>query len=88
MSGAGTDEGPENRLGPLSDVSAGIQVYGLPTGFVPVEGFLLLLGSDSDGDETWLFRKSPGMDLDRLFAQLTIQVELIKRQLLEVWDED
>ena len=52
-----------------------------------MEAFVLVKCMDEDGDSSWSFRTTNPLNLEELLGALTVQVELVKRRLLNGWDE-
>lgn len=71
----------------LEEVLPGATILPLAEGETVEKAFLLLHCRDSDGDGTWSFRTTSPFDLEQLLGALTIQVDLVRRQLLDAWSE-
>jgi len=73
---------------PIEEVLPGQAIHPLPEGWTPIEAFILLKCMDDDGDSAWSFRTTNPLNLNELLGALTIQVETLKRKLVDGWTED
>lgn len=88
--GSPSDAGiaPEDVMMRAERLVAGLEFFGLPKGATPKEAFLLIRTSDEEGLQDWSFRKTAGLSLESLYAQLSVQLELARRALLSGWIDD
>jgi hypothetical protein len=75
----------ESRI-PLADALPGMGIHPLLAGEVPVSAFMVVKVLDEDGSPGWSFRTTEPMNREELLGALVIQVELLKKKLLDEWD--
>ena len=71
----------------ISDVLPSFTLRPLPDGWTPLQAFVLIKAFDEDGRAAWSYRTSEQLNMEELLGALTLQIALIKRRLLEEWDE-
>ncbi len=55
---------------------------------MPIAAFLLIKTKvNESAEESWVYRNTPGMNLEELLGSLLIQVELLKKTLVESWGD-
>lgn len=77
----------EERL-PIADVLPGFQLHVLPSGWTPLEAFVLVKALDEDGTSTWSYRTSVAMNREELLGALTVQCAVLRRELVEEFDSE
>jgi hypothetical protein len=65
-----------------------VAIDGLPSGWIPMEVVCLLSCLDADGNGEWTVRHSPGLSSMELLGGLTIQLELLKHDVVASWIEE
>jgi hypothetical protein len=73
---------------PAAEVVRGLTVgTGLPQSWTPVAAIVLVKCLDEDGEPTWAFRTSDGLNDEELLGALTVRLELLKQHLLELFED-
>jgi hypothetical protein len=73
---------------PVGDVLRGIELYPLPEGWTPMEALTVIKCLDADGNPTWCTRRTAGINDEELLGAMTLQVALLKRDILADWEDD
>jgi len=73
---------------PTADVLPGFEIHALDDGWTPLQAFVLIKSLDESGDNSWSYRTSEHLNLEELLGALTVQVDLLRRRLVNEWDED
>lgn len=71
----------------LSELFPHATVTPLGEGEAVENAFLLLQCTDSEGERTWSYRTTGQFNLEELLGALTVQVELVRQELLRAWAE-
>lgn len=71
---------------PIADVLGGMAIHALEPGATPLEAFLLIKLLDPEGEPTWSFRTTNELNLEELLGALLVQVEVLKKRLVDAWD--
>jgi hypothetical protein len=79
----GTDE-----RRPVGEVLPGFTLHPLDEGSIPLQAFALIKMIDEDGETGWAFRTSEAMNLEELLGALTVQVDLLRRKLSRLWEDE
>ena len=77
----------DERL-PIEQVLPGFGLHALEVGWTPLQAFVLIKSLDDEGETTWSFRTSEPLNLEELLGALSVQVEVLKRQLAESWEDE
>ena len=78
---------PEERY-PIQRVLPDIQIHPLLEGEVAEDVFVLIKTRDADGDTSWCYRTSKAPNREELLGALTVQVALLRRELLADWIDE
>ena len=78
---------PETRY-PIDRVLPGLEVHPLPEGWTPLEALALVKCLDAEGESTWAFRTTPGLNKEELLGSLVVHSDLLRRSLIKEWDDD
>jgi hypothetical protein len=81
-----TERDPETRY-PIGDILP-LEVHPLPEGWQAIEAFVLVKCEDDEGETSWVYRTSRAPNREELLGALTIQVELLRRELVADWVDD
>jgi hypothetical protein len=84
----GDDDGTEEQRLPIQEVLPDLRLHSMPTGWSPVEAFVLIKALDEDGDPRWLYRTTKKPNPEELLGALTVQVRILERELAEGWESD
>jgi hypothetical protein len=76
----------EEQRQPVAEVLRGLTLHPLVEGESAEEAFVLIKIKDAVGDTSWAYRTTRPPNREELFGALTIQVELLRRELLEEWE--
>jgi hypothetical protein len=65
---------------PIGEVldGAGFDIFALPSGWMPLEGVVLVKCLDDEGDLTWAFRTTAGLTDEELLGALVTRTELCR----------
>ena len=70
---------------PVGEVLQGLDVLPLPTGWTPMEAFVVVKCLDESGHATWCTRTTSRMNDEELLGALVLQTEMVKREMLGDW---
>jgi len=75
---------------PIEEVlgGAGLHIYDLPSGWIPLEGVVLVKGLDEDGHSSWVFRTTGGLNDEELLGVLTVRTELCRQATVDLYLDD
>jgi hypothetical protein len=74
---------------PIGEVLGdGIRVPLLPKGWTALEGIVLVKCLDDDGHPTWSFRQTEGLNQEETIGALTIQLDIMREQVLDLFRND
>lgn len=79
-----SEEAPQ----PIGDVLPGVRIGSLPEGWTPVAAIVLVKCTDEDGDPTWAFRTSDGVNDEELLGALTVRIDVLRKELLSAYLDD
>ena len=80
------NEANEERR-PIEEVLPGMHLHPLEGGWRPVQAFVMIKCIDEDGDTTWAYRTTHSMNLEELLGVLTVHNDMLRKELLEVWED-
>ena len=66
-------------------LGTGFAIGPLPEGWTPLEGIVLVKCLDADGEPSWAFRTTSGLNDEELLGALTIRLELLKEETLDMY---
>lgn len=78
----------DDERSPIEQVLPGMSLHPLEKGWTPLQAFVLVKALDDDGDPAWCFRTSEQLNLEELLGALTLQVDLLRRKLVKLWEDD
>ncbi len=55
----------------------------LPQGWTPISAIVLVKCLDEDGEPTWAFRTTDGLNDEELLGTLTVRTDLLRRELVD-----
>lgn len=70
---------------PIDEVLRGLAIHPLEPGWTALEAFVLIKSLDDAGTSTWSYRTTNKLNREELLGALTIQVEVLRRELLDEW---
>lgn len=73
---------------PVEDVLYGMSTHALPPGWTPLAAIVLVKCIDEDGDPTWAFRTPEGLNDEELLGALTVRLDILRKELLELYTGD
>ena len=73
---------------PVEQALYGLAVHPLPSGWTPISAIVLVKCIDEDGDATWAFRTTDGLNEEELLGALTVRTDLLRRELVESYSDD
>lgn len=79
---------PEDERVPIARVLGGMAIHPLLPGENPLEAFVLIKTLDADGNPAWSFRTTNPLNNHELLGAMTVQIELLKRRLTRMWEDD
>ena len=78
---------PDDRI-PVAEVLVGMALAPLPSDWTPVEALVLIKCLDEEGSSTWCYRTTAPPNREELLGALVVQMELLRKELLEEWEEE
>ena len=76
---------------PIGEVlgGAGFDILALPSGWMPLEGVVLVKCLDDEGDLSWVFRTTAGLTDEELLGALMARTELCRMATVRsyLWGE-
>src|SRR5262249_115163 len=76
------EHGSEVRV-PVEQALYGLEVHPLPQGWTPISAVGLVKRLAEDGEPTWAFRTTDGLNDEELLGTLTVRTDLLRRELVE-----
>jgi hypothetical protein len=73
---------------PIEQALYGLSVHPVPEGWTPVAGIILVKCIDEDGDPTWAFRTTDGLNDEELLGALTVRTDLLRHELTRSYEDD
>lgn len=73
---------------PIEEVLKGFAIHELIDGWTPLEALVLVKCLDDEGQATWSFRTTPGLNLEELLGALVVHADLVKKRLIAEFDAD
>lgn len=73
---------------PVEQVLAGMSLHPLEPGWTPIEAFVLIKSLDEDGGASWSYRTTATPNREELLGVLTVQAELLRRELVSEFEEE
>ena len=70
------------------EVLAGLHLLELPAGWRPHAAVVLVKCLDEEGQATWAFRTTDGLNEEELLGVLTVRTDLLRQELLEQYTGD
>lgn len=66
----------------------GFRVPPLLPGWTALEGIVLVKCLNADGRSSWAFRETEGLNDEELIGALTVQLDLMRQRVIEMYDEE
>jgi hypothetical protein len=81
---------PERRHERISvgEALKGLMIYPLEDAWTALDCLVLIKCLDEEGNSTWAFRATRGLNREELLGALTVHREFLLQELLEEWEED
>lgn len=73
---------------PIQEVLGPVGIHPLSEGWTPIEAYVIVKALDGTGQPSWCYRTTHPPNREELLGALTVQVDLLRRELLEGWDDD
>lgn len=72
---------------PIGEVlgGAGFDILALPSGWMPLEGVVLVKCLDDEGDLSWAFRTTAGLTDEELLGALMARTELCRMETVRTY---
>ena len=80
------DDG-ETRV-PAGQVLTGLELHPLGSNATAIEAFVLIKLLDADGAVSWPYRTTNRLNREELLGALTVQVDVLRKELRDEWDDD
>jgi hypothetical protein len=88
MSEPDQDDGVESSpRSSIAELLPGMSADSLEDGVTPEFAFLLIRSRDAEGDPVWAFRATSTVNLEELLGVLVVQTELLRRKLVDFWED-
>ncbi len=68
-----------------SQVVSNLTVFPLPEGWTPIELLLLVKCLDDEGNPTWCYRATEGINREELLGALRVHAALTEKELVDEW---
>jgi hypothetical protein len=81
-------DGPGEERIAASEVLRGLELHPLGPSETAIEAFVLLKVLDADGDVGWSYRTTNRLNREELLGALTVQVDVLRKELRDEWDDD
>lgn len=73
---------------PIEQALYGLSAHSVPEGWTPVAGIILVKCIDEDGDPTWAFRTTDGLNDEELLGALTVRTDLLRHELTRSYTDN
>ncbi len=73
---------------PIEKVLPGMSIHPLEPGWTPIEAFVLIKSLDENGSASWSYRTSATPNREELLGVLSVQVGLLRRELVSEYEEE
>ena len=73
---------------PVGEVLRGLSIGPLPDGWTAVDAYAMVKCLDPTGRAQWALRVTETINEEELLGALTMHVELLKRDMLDNWDDE
>ncbi|WP_353649155.1 hypothetical protein ABLG96_20485 [Nakamurella sp. A5-74] len=80
--------GPDEVRVPVGQALPGLEIHALGPAETPLEAFVLIKTLDADGLPSWSYRTSTRLNREELLGALTVQVDVLRKELRDEWDDD
>lgn len=74
----------DQRL-PIGEVLASLAIDPLSDGATALEAFVLIKVRYDDGEDSWCYRTTREPNREELLGALTVQIDLLRKELLDDW---
>lgn len=75
----------EERI-PIEQALPGMAIHPFDDGEVPLSAFVLAKVLDREGNPAWSFRTTEPPNREELLGALIVQVDLLRKSMVEGWD--
>jgi hypothetical protein len=82
-----SSDSEEPRL-PAAEVLQGVGFHSLPDGSKIEQVYAVIKFRDTDNNVVWSYRTSSPPNREELLGALLIQVDLLRKELLDEWEPD
>ncbi|SDU77296.1 hypothetical protein SAMN04488563_5489 [Jiangella alkaliphila] len=72
---------------PVAQVLTGLEVHPLAQGETAIEAFVLIKVLDADGRPAWSYRTTNRLNREELLGALMVQVDVLRKELRDEWDD-
>jgi hypothetical protein len=72
---------------PIGEVLRGLEIDPVPDGWTVVDALVVAKCLNVEGEPIWSLRFTDGLNSEELLGALVMQVELLKRGILEDWTD-
>jgi hypothetical protein len=76
----------EDQRIPIESVLTGAKIHPFEAGTVFLEAYVIAKVVDPEGGATWTYRTTNAFNREELLGALTIQLGLLRRELLSEWE--
>ena len=73
---------------PIEEVLRGLTIGALPEGWTPIDVVCVVKCLDPDGQPGWAIRQTESVNDHELLGTLVLEIETLKRDLLDEWEDD
>ncbi len=72
----------------IEEVLKGFAIHQLADGWTPLEALVLVKCLDDEGEATWSYRTTSGLNLEELLGAMVVHAELLKKRLVAEFEGD
>jgi hypothetical protein len=65
-----------------------LELHPLEPGHTAIEAFVLVKVLDEGGKVSWAYRTTNRLNREELLGALTVQVDVLRKELRDEWDDD
>jgi hypothetical protein len=63
-------------------------LHPLDSGWKPLQAFVVIKCLDAEGESTWAYRTTHSMNLEELLGVLTVHNDVLRKELVEIWESE
>jgi hypothetical protein len=79
---------PQGDREAIGSVLGELKIHPLESGESAISAFVLIKTRDGEGNSTWSYRTTEAPNREELLGALQVQVDLLRRELLNDWESE